>query len=69
MTFAQRQQVIARAAGRPVPLPREEAYQATFHLTDAIQEAHGRRFSITKLELRFPDGRDEAMVSFKRLPE
>ena len=69
MTFAQRQQVIQRAAQRPAPFPREEAYQATFHLTEAIQEAHGRRFSITKLELRFPDGRDEAMVSFKRLPE
>jgi hypothetical protein len=69
MTIAQRQQVIARAAQRQVPLKREQAYQATFRLVDAIQEAHGTRFSITKFELRFPDTTDEAMVSFKRLPE
>jgi hypothetical protein len=69
MTIAQRQQVIARAAQRQVPLKRGQAYQATFRLVDAIQEAHGTRFSITKFELRFPDTTDEAMVSFKRLPE
>ncbi len=67
MTAVQRQQVLDRAAQRPVPVQREQAYRATFHLVAVIQEAHGRRFSITKLELRFPGVTDEAMVAFKRL--
>ena len=69
MTVAQREQVIQRALRRPVPLPREQAQRATFHLLEATEERPGRRFSITKFELRFPNATDAALVSYRRLPE
>jgi len=67
MTIAQRQRVIDRAAALPGPLPRNEAYQATFHLVEETEERRGQRFEKTELQLRFADQTDGALVQFRRL--
>ncbi len=67
MTIAQRQRVIDRAAALPIPLARDQAYRATFHLVDQIDERRGQRFARTELQLRFADQTDRALVRFRRL--
>ena len=67
MTIAQRQRVIDRAAALPIPLARDQAYRATFHLVDQIDERRGQRFARTELQLRFADQTDSALVRFRRL--
>jgi hypothetical protein len=67
MTISQRQRVIDRAAALPRPLTRDQAYQATFHLVQEVEEHRGRRFAKTELQLQFPDQTDRANVQFRRL--
>jgi len=67
MTIAQRQRAIDRAAALPIPLARDQAYRATFHLVDQIDERRGQRFARTELQLRFADQTDGALVRFRRL--
>ncbi len=67
MTIAQRQKVIDTASSLQRPLTRDQAYRATFHLIEGIEEHRGRRFAKTELQLRFPHQTTEAVVQFRRL--
>ncbi len=73
MSMAQRQQVIARAAGSPGvsgrgALPAAgRADLTTFHVVEALEERRGTRFAKTELQLRFPERPDRAVVLFRKV--
>ncbi|MFB3879889.1 MAG: hypothetical protein ACE149_01435 [Armatimonadota bacterium] len=65
MTIAQRRIVLDRAANRPLPIGADEAAKAAFLLVRSAEEAYGRTFDKTELQLRFPSVTDTALVAVK----